>query len=344
MPNSPAPGFDPGGVGAKNGNYFGFPYEEADAEVLILPAGWDVTTSYREGTSAGPAAVLDASPQLDFTSPYRARAWETRIASLKPDPQWLEWNRHLRPLAREVIEALESGRAPDPKWLERVNEGGRVFHRAVEARARAGLAAGKRVVTLGGDHSVALGPIRAHAEAFQKISVLHIDAHADLRVAYEGFEHSHASIMHHVSLLDSVETLVQVGLRDVSPEEMAYAESTAKIHAHYDWDLRRATARGSSWQEQCRKIIAPLGELVYVSVDVDGLDPKYCPGTGTPVPGGLELWELFFLLEEVEASGRRFVGADLMEVAPGATEWDANVGARILFQLCQFVRNGMDQA
>ncbi len=341
MPN-PQPGFDPGGVGTKNGNYFGFPYEEAEAEVLILPAGWDVTTSYREGTSAGPAAVLEASPQLDFTSPYRARAWETRIASLKPDLKWLEWNRHLRPLAREVIEALESGREPDAKCLARVNEGGAVFHRAVEERVRAGLASGKRVVTLGGDHSVALGPIRAHAEAFKKISVLHIDAHADLRVAYEGFEHSHASIMHHVSRLDSVHALVQVCLRDVSPEEMAYAEENPKVHAHYDWDLRRGTARGLSWAEQCRKIIAPLGELVYVSVDVDGLDPKYCPGTGTPVPGGLELWEMLFLLEEVEASGRRFVGADLMEVAPGATEWDANVGARILFQLCQFVRNGMD--
>jgi agmatinase len=91
--------------------------------------------------------------------------------------------------------------------------------------------------------------------------------------------------------------------------------------------------------------VADLGENVYLSLDIDGLDPRYCPSTGTPVPGGLEYWELFALLEEVERSGRRFVGADLVEVAPASaatgnegSEWDANVGARILFQLCQFLR------
>jgi agmatinase len=335
--------FDPGGVAPKNGRYFGFPYSQEEGEILILPAGWDVTTSYRDGTSKGPAAVLEASPQLDFTSPYRARAWETKIASIPPDPKWLEENALLRPLAREVIGALENGTEPDARLLARVNEGGRKFHADLEQRTCDALKKGKRVVTLGGDHSVALGPIRAHAGHFGKISVLHIDAHADLRVAYEGFEHSHASVMHHVAKLPGVGTLVQVGLRDVSPEELAETEENHKIHAHFDWNIRRATAKGISWDDQAAAIIAPLGDLVYVSVDIDGLDPKYCPGTGTPVPGGLELWELFYLIEAVEASGRRIVGADLMEVAPGDTEFDANVGARILFQLCQFVRNGMDR-
>jgi agmatinase len=197
------------------------------------------------------------------------------------------------------------------------------------------------VGVVGGDHSSPFGLLAAlgakHPDGF---GVLHFDAHHDLRQAYEGFEHSHASIMHHVQALPSVEKLVQVGLRDVSPGEVAEIERNPKITAFFDWDLRRRTAAGEAWAEQCRRIVEPLGSDVYFSLDIDGLDPRYCPSTGTPVPGGLEYWELFALLEEVERSGRRFVGADLVEVAPsGSGEWDANVGARILFQLCQFLRS-----
>jgi agmatinase len=143
--------------------------------------------------------------------------------------------------------------------------------------------------------------------------------------------------MHHVQAWPELEALVQVGLRDVAPDELQLIEENPKIHAHFDWDLKRQRARGKTWQEACAAILTPLGQEVYLSVDVDGLDPRYCPHTGTPVPGGLELWELFHLFEELVASGRRIVGADLVEVAPGEDEWDANVGARILYQLCQFM-------
>jgi len=331
--------FDPNLVAVKNGQFFGLPYSPEDAAIVVLPLPWDVTTSYRDGTSRGPRAVLDASYQLDFFSPYRAEAWKTRIGTAPIPPSWLEKNIELRAKAKKVIEALEDG-APSPqKLLEEVNREGAAFHAATEAAAAKWLSADKKVLTLGGDHSVSLGPIRALA-ARQKFSVLHIDAHADLRVAYEGFEHSHASIMHHVKELPSVEKLVQVGLRDLSPDEHQEIARNEKITAHFDWDLRRATASGTAWNEQCKRIVEPLGREVYLSVDIDGLDPRYCPGTGTPVPGGLEYWEFFALLEEVERSGRRFVGADLVEVAPSKdSEWDANVGARILFQLCQFLRS-----
>lgn len=332
-------GFDPGGVGVKNGKYFGFPYSAEEAEILVLPAPWDVTTSYRDGTHRGPEAILLASPQLDFTSPYREHAWETRIGSIEPLPHWGDLNRSLRSCAKKVIEALESGEEPSLHALSEANQGGALFHAELEGMVRHWLSRGKKIVTLGGDHSVSFGPIKAHGEKYKELSVLHIDAHADLRVAYEGFEHSHASIMNHVQRMPFVKALVQVGLRDVSPDEMALAASSPKIHAHYDWDLRRQTARGISWEEQCQRIIEPLGKDVYLSVDVDGLDPRYCPGTGTPVPGGLEMWELYHLLETVEKSGRRFVGADLVEVSPSPdSEWDANVGARLLFQICQFLR------
>lgn len=332
--------FDPNNVAVKNGNFFGFPYSPEEAEVLVLSLPWDVTTSYRDGTSRGPRAVLEASYQLDFFSPYRPEAWKTRVGTLPTPAAWYEKNMILRAAAKAVIQSLEDGESPAnlAGAVAEINREGALFHGAAEALALEWLRAGKKVITLGGDHSVSLGPIRALA-ALRPFSVLHIDAHADLRVAYEGFEHSHASIMHHVSRLDNVQSLVQVGLRDVSPEEHAEITRNPKITAHFDWDLRRATAAGTSWGEQCKRIVSALGPHVYLSIDIDGLDPRYCPNTGTPVPGGLEYWELFALIEEVERSGRSIIGADLVEVAPSTDsgEWDANVGARILFQLCQFL-------
>ncbi len=339
----PDTGFDPSAVAVKNGNFFGFPYSPEDAEIVILSLPWDVTTSYKDGASRGPSAILDASYQLDFFSPYRTEAWKTKIATLPTPPSWAEANTALRRDAKSVIELLEKGASAESleSILLRINGESEKAHAEFEATAKHWLNKGKKVLTLGGDHSVSYGPIRALAEARagKKFSVLHIDAHADLRVAYEGFEHSHASIMHHVSNFPGMHALVQVGLRDVSPVELAAIQGNSKLTAHFDWDLRRNSAKGISWQEQCKRIVEPLGKEVYLSVDIDGLDPKYCPGTGTPVPGGLETWELFTLLEEVEASGRTFIGADLVEVAPSKdSEWDANVGARILFQLCQFLR------
>jgi agmatinase len=332
--------FDPNLVAVKNGCFFGLRYKPMEAEIAILSIPWDVTTSYRDGTSRGPSAVLDASYQLDFLSPYRSKAWKTRIATLPTSPHWFEKSLNLRALAKKVIEGLERGESKETyqEALARINRESAAFHSETEAAAREQLAQGRKLVTLGGDHSVSLGPIRALASQ-NTFSVLHIDAHADLRVAYEGFEHSHASIMHHVKNMPEIESLVQVGLRDLSPGELEEIEQNKKITAHFDWDLRRRTAMGEPWVEQCRRIVEPLGNEVYLSVDIDGLDPRYCPSTGTPVPGGLEYWELFSLLEEVERSGRHFIGADLVEVAPGNTEWDANVGARILFQLCQFLRD-----
>ena len=275
--------FDPNAVAVKNGNFFGFPYSPEEAEILVLSLPWDVTTSYRDGTSRGPRAVLEASYQLDFFSPYREEAWNTRVGTLPTPPAWFEKNLIVRAAAKSVIQALEDGEDPTKlaPAVAAVNQEGEAFHGAAEALALEWLRQGKKIVTLGGDHSVSLGPIRALA-ALRPFSVLHIDAHADLRVAYEGFEHSHASIMHHVAGLSAVERLVQVGLRDVSPEEHAEIARNPKITAHFDWDLRRATAAGTAWGEQCKRIVSALGQDVYLSIDIDGLDPRYCPSTGTP--------------------------------------------------------------
>ncbi len=165
--------------------------------------------------------------------------------------------------------------------------------------------------------------------------MLHVDAHADLRVKYQGFERSHASIMNNVmNATWKPEKLVQVAIRDFSQEEFAMIRERKDISTFFDLYLKRDLFEGKSWSEICAKIVEVLPSHVYVSFDIDGLSPEYCPHTGTPVPGGLTFDQANYLLSAVVHSGRRIVGFDLNEVAPGEDEWDGNVGARLLYKMC----------
>ncbi len=335
--------FDPSGIGVRNGNFLGLPYSPQEADIVILPLPWDVTTSYREGTSSGPEAVIEASYQIDLTSPFLANAWQTKIGTLALNKEWREENRANRAAAKKLIEFQQEGgeteKSPEmTTLLKALNAKDEEFHVWSFGEAKKLLQAGKKVVALGGDHSVSFGPIRALAEAAGPVSILHIDAHADLREAYEGFPHSHASIMYLVKDLPGVKNIVQLGIRDYSPDEKnLIADSHGKISTFFDWEIQKRLFEGGSWKSICGDLIEKLGPAVYLSFDIDGLDPRFCPNTGTPVPGGLDLNQVFYLLNAVVESGRKLVGADLVEVAPGKDEWDANVGARTLFQICQLI-------
>ena len=189
---------------------------------------------------------------------------------------------------------------------------------------------------LGGDHSTPLGLLQALAEKHPQFGILQIDAHFDLRKAFEGFTHSHASIMYNALDLPQVHKLVQVGIRDYCQEEVdVVAQYPGRIHCFYDRDLRRSVLHGENWWTICKRIVHSLPKEVYISFDIDGLDPSLCPNTGTPVPGGLQWEEVLMLLETIVESGRKIIGFDLVEVS-GATEneWDAIIGARMLFKLC----------
>jgi agmatinase len=183
---------------------------------------------------------------------------------------------------------------------------------------------------------VPLGNLRAIAQHHPNFGILHIDAHADLREAYEGFEFSHASIMFNALKLPQLTKLVQVGIRDLSHDEVKLIrQSNGRVSAYYDPLLKQKLYGGVSWLEVCQQIVAELPQQVYISFDVDGLDPKLCPNTGTPVPGGLELEQTFCLFREVVHSGRQIIGFDVVEV--GNAEWDGNVGARIVYKLCNLM-------
>ena len=333
--------FDPDGVGVANGSFFGLPFSQANARLVLISVPWDVTVSYGAGTVRGPETILEASTQLDFYDPIALDAWRRGIAT-EPIPEDLKLqSEELRREAERIITHLEAGGdAADALVREgtaRINEACHQMNLHVARQVERLLQEDHLVGLVGGDHSTPYGLIRTLGDHHAEFGILHIDAHRDLRVAYEGFEYSHASIMYNV-LRDtpSVKRLVQVGVRDFCEQEADLARDDERIRSFTDMDLAREAFAGTTWQEQCRRIVDELPREVYVSFDIDGLSPDNCPHTGTPVSGGLSFNQAVWLLKTLAESGRRIIGFDVVEVAPAQAEddrTDAITGARILWKL-----------
>lgn len=330
--------FDPNAPGSE-GQLFGLPFDENSAQVIVVPMPWEVTVSYHEGTARGPQAILEASGQVDLYDRHIPDAWQIGVA-MTPIPQdWKHKSDTLRKIATRHIEALTTGdSAYDNKHLEEVNKGCEEMVKYVKEITRHYLQQGKLVALLGGDHSTPLGFIQALSEQHERFGILQIDAHADLRKAYEGFIYSHASIMYNALKLPSVSRLVQVGIRDFCQEEVQVMDrSMGRIKTFFDDDMKSSLYEGTHWNSLCKNIIRELPDKVYISFDIDGLHPSLCPNTGTPVAGGLEYHQVLYLIRQLVQSGKKIIGFDLNEVAPGENDWDANVGARLLYQLCNWM-------
>jgi agmatinase len=349
--------FDPDGAAPAGTGIFGLP-PGADARFVVIPVPFDATTSYRDGARHGPAAVLAASRQVDLHDLELGHPWMQGIRMLPlgsgPARELARMNARARRLARPVIAAGGDvgGRPALARAVGEVNGIGARAAGIVEAVAEEQLRAGRVPVVLGGDHASPLGAIRACARHFPGMGILHVDAHADLRDAYEGFRYSHASIMHNVvtsvGRRGGVATVVQVGLRDVGEREVAMIEAhqrpsrrRTRILVHPDARIQAAKMAGTPFRDIASRIVRDLPRHVYVSLDIDGLDPALCPDTGTPVPGGLSFAELMELLRALLRGRRRIVGFDLSEVAPRPGtpparlegDWNGNVGARVLYKL-----------
>jgi agmatinase len=331
--------FNPNEVGINNGNIFGFPYSVEESQIIIIPVQSDITCSYSKGTAEGPKAVLEASTQLDFYSPYKKEAWKTKVAMLPLVEKELIDNRKIGELATILIDKLENETPfteEDKSLYQKINLHCEELNNRVEETALTFLNQNKLVCLLGGDHNSPLGLINALSKKHENFGILQIDAHADLREAYEGFTYSHASIMFNALKNEKVAKLVQVGIRDICPVEIDLINNSKnRIKTFFDWDIKNDQYKGKTWEQQCKEIINELPGLVYISYDIDGLDPKLCPNTGTPVAGGFEIEQINFLIKELVASGKKVIGFDLNEV--GNDEWDANVGARVLYRLCNFL-------
>lgn len=318
---------DPNAPAGPESGIFGLESTPKDAAVIVLPVPFDATASYRRGAAEGPEAVLRASRQVDLMDPVTGSPWREGIWMAPIDPVVEAWNDRARAAA-------------DRRAVAEVNGLGDELNAWVEERTEQALADGKLAITLGGDHSVSFGAIRAHARRHPGMGLLHFDAHADLRVAYEGYTWSHASILHNViDRIEEIPTVVQVGVRDLCDQELEAIEGSGqRIRTLFDHEWAEARLTGGDLTGLVERTLAPLPQEVYVTFDIDGLDPTLCPGTGTPVPGGLNWHEAMLWLSALARSGRRIVGADLTEVAPrgaGPEEdsWDAIVGARLLYRL-----------
>lgn len=325
--------FDPNNPGVE-GHIYGLPFDQDTADVIIIPVPWDVTVSYHDGTHQGPQAILEASSQIDYYLPDHPDVWQKGIYMLPSDQNWQNINTQMRPVAKKYIKALESGEGLKPyqQDLQQINKACEQLHQQVKAKAIQLLKAGKKVGLIGGEHSTPLGLMQALGEQTD-FGILQIDAHADLRVAYEGFTYSHASIMYNALKIPAVKKLVQVGIRDLCEAEVNFARSDERVAMFFDQQIKQQLFQGKPWVEICEEIVADLPQQVYISFDIDGLQPWLCPHTGTPVPGGLNFEEAVFLISTIRRSGRHIIGFDVCEVAPGSDDWDANVGARLLYQL-----------
>jgi agmatinase len=255
----------------------------AGSQVAILPVPYERTVSYGTGTKSGPRAILDASHQVEFYD----------------EETGLEVH---RTLGIATLRALETARLGDEAALEMIH-----------ARVRELLAKKKLIVTLGGEHTLSQAVIAAFAERFRDLSVVQIDAHSDLRPEYMGNKYSHASVMARVCEFLDPRRLVQIGIRAQCAEEAQFIKRR-RITTMYAHEIREGkyTRLLKSWDDYA---IENLTEHVYVTFDVDGLDPSVMPSTGTPEPNGLMWNETMRFLRKLGAA-RRVVGCDIVEFSP----------------------------
>lgn len=336
--------FDPNGVGNPNNNIFGLPFSEDDARLIILSVPWEVTVSFGSGTARAAEQIMRASLQVDLLDPDVSDGWKQGFYLKDTDRKLLLKSDYLRKEAELYIDYISKGDRVENnqfmcKTLKEVNEGSYFMNNWVYQQTKALLEKEKLVALLGGDHSAPLGFYKALAEKHGDFGILQIDAHFDLREAYEGFTYSHASIMYNaLKEVPQLRKLVQVGIRDYSQSEMEFVDANKdRVQVYYDRDIRFRQYEGETWKQICDDIVAQLPQKVYISLDIDGLDPKLCPNTGTPVQGGFETEQVYYLFNKVRQAGKQIIGFDLVEVSTSENGWDANVGARILFKLCNLL-------
>lgn len=342
--------FDPSQPGLADATIFGLPFSAAQSEIIVIPVPWEVTVSYGAGASEGPQAVLDASFQVDLHHQDYPDLWKLGLYYDIPPAHWAKNSEKYKALAQPIIEVLENGEdvatfSALEEDLFKINKACRELHTEVKEKVQYWMDQGKKVVLLGGDHSTPLGYYEALASQHQDFGILHLDAHMDLRIAYEGFTYSHASIMYNALQIPNISKIVQVGIRDFSEQEVqVIGQQKGRVVVYTDSDLKAAAFEGTTWQQQCDTIIAALPQKVCISFDIDGMYPWYCPNTGTPVPGGFSFEQAAYLFNKLATSGKEIIGFDLVEVAPGENgDWDGNVGARMLFHMCGVLakNNGM---
>lgn len=269
--------------------------DAADAKIVVVPVPYDGTSTWVKGADKGPQAIIEASVNLEFYD--------------------IETDSEVYRRGIFTDSAVDAGPSPDRMVT------------AVEQRVRQHLANEKFTVVIGGEHSVSIGPARAHADHFADVTVLQLDAHSDLRAEYEGSRLNHACVM---ARIKEHGPIVQVGIRSMDISEKPFLDPDRVFFA------QNIVGR-TDWIE---KVVAKLTERVYVTIDLDVFDPAIMPATGTPEPGGLLWYEVLALLRRV-CRERTVVGFDVVELCPVEGNWASDfLAAKLIYQLLSYKFEG----
>ena len=330
--------FNPNKNGLTHHGIFGLPFGVEESKMVLVPVPWEATVSYGVGTAEGPKAILDASQQIDLYDLINPNGWKEGIAMQDIPSNIFYKNKQVREKTLKYFDKYTEGKI-DKDLQTGINNDCLDLKNYVKEITKKLLKENKIVGVVGGDHSVPLGYLETLSKKYKDFGILHIDAHADMREAYQGLEYSHASTFYNALKIKNISKLVQVGVRDFCEQEneLIKKESISRpnrISLFTDYEIKKDIFCGKTLKEKFDEIISELPDNVYISLDIDGLIPSLCPNTGTPVPGGFTINELVFLFEKIIASGKKIIGFDLCEVAKGVGEWDGNIGARVLYKLC----------
>jgi agmatinase len=268
-------------------------YNPDKSQIAILPVPYDGTSTWVKGADKGPQAILDASYSIEYYDPETGREVYTRGIFTEPAVVGFDKPEDLAKVVRGRIERL--------------------------------LSKGKFPVLLGGEHSVSIGAIEAFADKFENLTILQLDAHADLRDSYEGSTHNHACVMARAKERCPI---VQVGIRSVEADEKKAMDEGRVFFAHSIFD-----GGGDAWIDQ---VVSLLTENVYLTIDLDVFDPSIMPATGTPEPGGMRWYEALKLIRRICAS-RNLVGFDLVELCPREMLWASDLlAAKLLYKILTY--------
>lgn len=333
--------FDPNAPACSD-QVFGLPHTYSSSKIVIVPVPWEVTVSFKSGTALGPKHILDASYQVDLYDADVKDAWKIGLYMDEFNQTWYKKNQGLRKKAKLYIDALVSGKELSRQHfihLKEINKACGDIKQWLYKKSKKILLDQKIPVSLGGDHSTPLGLMEAISEHYSDFSILHIDAHFDLRKAYEGFTYSHASIMYNASQIKNLKNIVHVGIRDYCQEEVDQVKKNKKSVVFYDHTIKESIYMGKTWDQICDSIVQKLySKNVFISFDIDGLDPKLCKSTGTPVAGGLEFQQSIFLIKKLIQAKKKIVSFDINEVASDSPDnFDGNVAARLLYKMCNLM-------
>ncbi len=273
-----------GGLPAKYSNY-------KDSKIAILPVPFDKTSSWLKGSAKGPQAIINASKNMELYD--------------------IETNAEVYKKGVHTLKAVTAGTSK--KMIADVYE-----------QAKKIINDDKFLVALGGEHTVSLGAIRAHAELFRSISILHLDAHSDRRDTYEGNRYSHACVMARAG--EFTKEIISVGIRSMDSSELKNIDQRRIFYASDIYQRR-------DW---ISKVTGMLSENVYITIDIDALDPSIMPSTGTPEPGGMGWYEVLALLKSVSAK-KRIVGFDVVELLPSENKAPDFLTAKLIYKLLSFV-------